>query len=435
MMAASDSSPRQATVLVAGMKAKSTYHMRAHVEYPDGTSWVDADHTFKTGPLPSYNQLTLTVTRPSPSLNVAQSGVELLDVTATGTKNLRGAVADLDGNIIWYQDFNSTDLWPFPIKTMPNGDILLNLADELREINLVGDVIRTVTVSGDLNSRMQLAGFTSFHLDGIHHDIATLPNGHLILLGNATKTFTNLPGYPGDTRVIGDVLVDLDPDWNPVWTWSSFDHLDINRHLMGLPDWTHSNAVIYSPDDGNLMVSMRHQSWVIKIDYADGNGTGGILWRLGNEGDFSIDGGDPSQWFYAQHYPQIVSDSGSLMTLTIFDNGNLREDDVGNQCTGSYPACYSRAILMQVDESAKTASVQWQDAPGYYSFWGGSIGVLENGDVEFAMSSPFANPIGSRIMEVTQTATPEIVWQMDIAGGNAYRAYRIPSLYPGVTWH
>jgi len=26
----------------------------------------------------------------------------------------------------------------------------------------------------------------------------------------------------------------------------SFDHLDVNRHLNGLPDWTHSNAIVYT---------------------------------------------------------------------------------------------------------------------------------------------------------------------------------------------
>ena len=35
-----------------------------------------------------------------------------------------------------------------------------------------------------------------------------------------------------------------------------------NGQLMGFPDWTHTNAVLYSPDDGNLIVSMRHQNWI-----------------------------------------------------------------------------------------------------------------------------------------------------------------------------
>jgi len=34
------------------------------------------------------------------------------------------------------------------------------------------------------------------------------------------------------------------------------------------------------------------------------------------------------------------------------------------------------------------------------------------------------------------TTTPQIIWKMDIAAVPlyAYRAYRVPSLYPGVTW-
>ena len=79
------------------------------------------------------------------------------------------------------------------------------------------------------------------------------------------------------------------------------------------------------------------------------------------------------------------------------------------------------------------ATLLWQDLPGFYSFWGGSIGVLSNGDVEFTSSDPFNGP-SSPILEVTQTNSPQIVWQMNVAGVNAYRGTRIPSLYPGVTW-
>jgi hypothetical protein len=431
---APDGYPNPVSVLVAGMKANTTYHMRAHVEYPMGNPWTDEDRTFRTGPLPSNNALTLTVTRP-PNLNVGQNGVELLDVLALGTNNLQGAVADLDGNIIWYYDLGSSDLWPFPIKPLPNGNMLLNASiHELREVDLAGNLVRDMSVD-DLQDKLTAAGFPALPSGSLHHDFAILPSGHFIMLGNTTKTFTDLPGYPGDTEVVGDVLIDLDPDWNPVWMWSTFDHLDVNRHLFGLPDWTHANAVIYSPRDGNLMLSMRHQSWIIKIDYANGNGTGNVLWRLGNEGDFSISGGDPSQWFYAQHYPYLASEGGTQLALAVFDNGNFRKDDVGDECTGNYPDCYTRAVLVDVDESAKAAAVRWQDAPGFFSPWGGSIGVLDNGDVEFDMTAPFGGTPTSRILEVSQTGTPEIVWQMDVNGGFAYRAYRIPSLYPDVVWH
>jgi arylsulfate sulfotransferase len=76
----------------------------------------------------------------------------------------------------------------------------------------------------------------------------------------------------------------------------------------------------------------------------------------------------------------------------------------------------------------------WQESPGIYSLWGGSINQLPNGNVEFAMSAPFPTIPGSRVLEVTHTNTPQIVWQLDIEKGHAYRAYRMPSLYPSVPW-
>jgi hypothetical protein len=235
---------------------------------------------------------------------------------------------------------------------------------------------------------------------------------------------------------LGDVLIDVDENWNPVWVWSSFDHLDINRHLMGLPDWTHSNAVIYSPVDGNILISMRHQSWVLKVDYENGAGSGDILWRLGQDGDFELPENDPSQWFYAQHFPYLVTAAGSQMELAILDDGNLRIPSGGGAgCQGFYPDCYSRAVIVDLDEATKSATVSWQFLPGLYTDWGGSIVTLENGNLDFDLTAPFEPALASRVFEVTRSGTPEITWQLDIQGGNAYRAYRIPSLYPGVTWH
>ena len=110
-----------------------------------------------------------------------------------------------------------------------------------------------------------------------HHDLVQLPNGRVLLLVNSQQDYVNLPGFPGTTTVLGDSVVDLDSTLKPVWVWSSFRyHLDINRHPMQFPDWTHTNAILYSPDDGNIVLSIRHQDWIIKIDYANGQGTGNI---------------------------------------------------------------------------------------------------------------------------------------------------------------
>jgi len=433
-------------ILVAGMRASTTYHMSSEFQC-NGTSWNSPDQTFTTGPLPSSGWPSLTVARPTPSLSSSENwGVELLDlVNLSGTGGIMQAlVTDRDGQPIWYYDVgNDQGNWPYTFKLLPNGDMIFSITKYqsggtiLREVDLAGNTIRELDVDA-LAQKMQEAGF-SFQITGYHHDFVPLANGHLIVLGSYSKDFTDLPGRPGTTSVLGDGIVDLDPNWQPVWAWSAFDHLDVNRHLNGLPDWTHSNALLYSPSDGNLILSIRHQSWIIKIDYQDGSGRGDILWKLGYQGDFALPTDDPSQWFSFQHYPWILNQDGSKTTLAVWDNGDARVEDTAGHLCGSSPAvpsCYSRAQIYQIDESTRTAQLLWQDLPGLFSFWGGSINQLANGNVEFDANSPLGEPFGSQVEEVTQKANPQIVWEMTIGlPVFAYRAYRIPSLYPDVSWN
>jgi arylsulfate sulfotransferase len=419
-------------VLVAGMLPQTTYHMRAHVDW-GSESWIDTDQTFTTGAIPSTTvPPQLSVASPGTGNGLTSfspaPGVELLSLATAANPNTPQAVAsDLQGNVIWY-----CPLSPQPIKLLPNGHFIVVTVQSLLEIDLACNTIRSVSLA-QVNQSLQNQGL-SFNLVNFSHDILVLPNGHWITIIQISQDFDDLPGYPGTTSVLGDLLVDIDPNGNVVWNWSAFNYLDVNRHLQGLPDWTHSNALVYTPDN-NLLLSMRNQSWILKIEYLSGQGTGAILWTLGNGGDFDILGGDPSQWFYGQHNPNIVNTNGSQTTLTIFDDGNLRMYSDGDACgsTSSSPACYTRATMFQLDESSTMATVLWQDLPGFYTYWGGSIDVLSNNDIEFCASDPF-NATSSVILEVTQNGTPQTVWQMTIGGANAYRGIRIPSLYPGVTW-
>ena len=450
------------SVLVAGMKASTTYHMRAQVQCTTSngtTTSMTRDTTFTTGPLPSSSSLMfpkLVVSRPNPSLSSTENpGIESIDVTVTDTPPFPALFTDRDGNVIWYYDMGAGN-FAFPFKLLLNGDILVNVTNAvsvstLREIDLAGNTIREMT-NLDLQHKMANAGGFDFVPFGFTHDFALLPNGHVVVLMVCYKTFTNLPGYTGTTFVQGDALVDLDQNWNPVWAWNSFDHLDVNRSIDGLPDWTHGNALLYSPNDGNLILSERNQSWILKIDYENGSGTGNILWHLGFQGDFALtDGGvpvstdDPSLWFANQHYPIILSQKGSETTLGIFDNGDRRVLDVGeaeciNPLAGNaFPHCYSRPVIFRVDESSMVANIVWADPLPYFSVWGGNINQFANGNIEFDLNDPAIPPspnLASQVQEVTGTSDPQVVWQMNIFPtlDNAYRAYRVPSLYNGVTW-
>ena len=446
------------SIQVAGMQASTTYHMRAQVQCAGGPGSSD-DFTFTTGALPASIPFpTVQVSRPSGSASTASvenPGVEMLDLINLSPSNrVTTYFTDRDGNVIWYYPLDS-GYASEGIKMAPNGHIIFNLTSftvqnsQLREVDLAGNVVRKLDIS-TLKQTMQGRGF-DFVPAGFHHDIVPLSNGHLIVLVDCSNSFTNLRGYQGTTSVQGDAIIDLDTNWNPVWAWNSFDYLDVNRHLAGLPDWTHSNALVYLPEDGNLLLSMRHQSWILKIDYNNGAGTGNILWKLGNEGNFALaQGTDVSLWFSFQHFPSLISRSGSQMTLAIWDNGDNRPlNSAGELCAfppSTFPLCYSRATIFQVDESAMVANLLWSyiptdglaGAPGLFSIWGGSINQLSSGNVEFdvnALAIPPHPGVASEVQEVTQTSSPQVIWKMDILLPTfAYRAYRWPSLYPGVTW-
>jgi arylsulfate sulfotransferase len=183
---------------------------------------------------------------------------------------------------------------------------------------------------------------------------------------------------------------------------------------------------------------MRHQNWIIKLDYQDGRGSGNILWKLGSGGDFELKGGiDPNDWFYAQHAPVITSpNSSGVFEMLLFGNGNDRiVDGSGDLCGGTgQPACYSKVPILQVDENARTAQIVWQDTLPSFSFFGGYAQEFSNNNIEFDESASSSTPPSASIFEVTQDPSPQLVLQMDVVGQYAYRAFRIPSLYPGVQW-
>lgn len=449
-----DSAGGQISIFVAGMMATTTYHMAATIEFANGITVTDTDHTFTTGAVPNSQGLNLSLTTTTTSGLTPQPGLELLNPLAGIV------ITDLSGNTLWTYANPGITTYNYVqgVKMLDNGDILMaigpgsniplngpisaNAFVEIREVNLAGDTVREISIN-DLNDRLKTATCAECHvtLQTFHHDITPLPNGHWLVLANAlmnlssstTPALTNAPAQ----AVLGDVIVDLDENLRPVWAWNQFNHLDPNRHPMQFPDWTHSNAVVYSPDDGNILVSIRHQHWVIKVDYANGSGTGKVLWRLGQAGDFTLQGGtDPTDWQYAQHAPSFFSQNTSgVFSLGMMDNGDNRLFAKGVSCgTAGAPACnYTTAIAYEIDENAKTATIKFHQIQpdNLYAFWGGNTEQLANGNVEYDLCGLSSESI---VNEVTQEANPTTVWSMTVSNTNFYRAFRIPSMYPGVQW-
>ncbi len=444
------------SILVAGMLGNTAYHMQAAVQFANGLIAIDADHTFTTG-TPTLTPTVAVTTTPG---QIPSAGIEQLTFVTTATPGgvLGVAVTDLQGGTLWsyVPPGTSAGGYAYSIqgaKMLPNGHYLLCLGPSnnfalnpaplppdtvtaIREIDLAGNIIREISVA-DLTNALTGAGY-KLQLLTFHHDVTPLPNGHWLVLSNTLRSFTDLPGYPGVTNVIADVVIDLDRNLEPVWVWDEFDHLDVTRHPMGFPDLTHTNAVIYSPTDNNIIVSMRHQNWVVKVDYNNGTGSGNILWRLGQGGDFALQNGvDPTDWNYAQHFPSLFTpQSAGVFSLGLMDNGNDRAFPTGVVCgsAGAPPCQYTTIPVYQIDETAKTASLTFHQIlpANLYSYFGGNTDLLKNGNIEYDLSA--TNPTDSDIFEVTPTNNPQTVWHMHISGMQAYRGARIPSLYPGVQW-
>ncbi len=441
-------------IYVAGMLAQTLYHMQAQVTLDNGASYTDSDHTCTTGQTPTLAALQVT---PIAGGN-PQPGIQLWNTFLPG--NLSSAFAtDLNGNVIWTYTFKhlSAEDRLQSIQLLPNGNMLTMASpatgnntssggtvgsDDVREIDLAGNIVRDLsmtTLDQEMAaSNLRDASGNTYSLQYFHHDVLALPNGHWLLLTSMVKNCADIPGCTGTDSIIGDVLVDVDQNLIPDWVWNTFDHLDVNRRPMNFPDWTHSNAMLYSSDDHNLLLSIRHQNWILKIDYLDGTGSGKILWTLGYQGDFTLQGATaPTDWFYAQHGMNYFSfNTTGDFKLGMMDNGNDRVFPTGQvQCppgAAVNPSCYSTMTVLELNENNRTATMLTHYAPGpqYYSYFGGQAQLLENGDTQVDFC---ATTKGAIVQELNPQAT-QVEWEGSTPNSEQYRVLRLPSLYPGVQW-
>jgi arylsulfate sulfotransferase len=439
-------------IYVAGMVGQTLYHMRAHATLNDGAIYTDVDHTCTTGLPPPTSAVNVS----TPSGATPQPGIEMWN-TILPSGDTQAFATDLNGNVIWTYAYPHTpaDLIQ-GIQLLPNGNLLMvdsylsslttaqssGVINEIREIDLAGNTVNSLNM-GTLNQKLAAGNFRDaegnlYQLGSFHHDVLPLPNGHLVLLATYTRKFNNLSGTTGTTSVIGDALVDVDQNFNPDWAWNTFDHLDINRRPMIFPDWTHSNGMLYSSDDHNLLLSMRHQNWVIKINFLDGRGSGNVMWRLGEGGDFKLVGAtDPTDWFYAQHgLGYFTPNTTGVFRIGMMDNGNDRIFPTGQVlCLPYRPTtaqCYSTMPLLELNETNMTAAMitHYEPPPAYFSFFGGNAEQLANSDIEVN----FCAAVKGAIVQELNPQGSQVLWQATTPGTDQFHVYRLPSLYPGVQW-
>jgi len=470
--------------LVAGMKPETTYEMR-HVITGVGAGLSVAFAT-------EQSEIQAPTNRVLVAHNPPQEGV-LLNAAIFADPSqpfLVGSglpvgcpyATDLQGNLLWYykepcliQNAGSImDFFPAqqgekfvlhmagPPVQLPPG--VPNLGgprgQTLREIDLAGNSIRETNVDR-VNEMLTEMGKEEIYF--FHHDTRYLPNGHLLVMAGVERVLDDVQG-DGPVDVVGDMIIDLNENLEVEWAWDSTagdPKLPLTRRarrdelcgglcgplrknilpdgtIIDAHDWTHGNAVTYTRDR-NIIVSFRHQDWVVKVDYQDGQGTGNVLWRLGEEGDFDLvqtGPSDPNPWFSGQHQPLLYPKNPDWDEMVVYDNANALNEPPPS------PGIFknSRGQVYQLQETGNKLHAKLvtnSDLQVFAPFLG-SAQKLANGNYHFLSgggidinflpipNSPF--PAGSsNSTEVNSKG--EIVYSLHTPGVVTYRSFRMRSLY------
>ncbi len=202
----------------------------------------------------------------------------------------------------------------------------------------------------------------------LHHDFVRLPNGNT--LTNAWEHVSKEEAIAGgrdpkqttERGLAPDMIYEINPAGKVVWKWSAWEHrgmnsknhLDVNyitavlpQHRFANPDWTHFNAIDYSPETDQILVDSREFGELYIIDHK----TGDIVYRWGNP--YAYGAGDPpafttpgDQVLYGPHDAHWIKEGlPGAGNILIYNNGWARP-----------PVNYSSVIEMD----PKTGEIVWE---------------------------------------------------------------------------
>jgi hypothetical protein len=373
---------------------------------------------------------------------------------------------DMSGQVIWYLPDFTVLLQEQGYMTHPvPGGTFLVIANQtvqadkqlLREYDLAGNILRETNATAIAN---ELAALGKERITSISHEIFRFPNGDTGFIGSIEKVLPS--AYDSTTNtvhsnvdVLGDMAVVLDTNFHVKWSWDTFNYstrfatttpsggplpaftgllnevcapgagcpnlININpatnQVYAAANDWLHSNSLAPTPD-GNLIISLRHQDMVIKLNYSNGSGDGSILWRLGPEGDFasSVPAGLTAFEFFNTHQHDAEYEANGVLSL--FDNGNSRVSLYGGN---------SRGQAWQIDDANLTATRAVNVDLGSYSLATGSAQRLANNNYHFYLGYIDFSAPNSQSVEVTTSGADE--FKLALPNALGYRSFRMGTLY------
>lgn len=276
------------------------------------------------------------------------------------------------------------------IKATPAGTLLVSIIDGLiLEMTTAGEVVRSWHAIGRYRDSSPPPGSIAVEAETFHHGVNQLANGNLLLLSMEVRSYPDWPGStideaaPRETaQLVGDVLIEVRPDGCILREHRLLDILDpyritygsralywAQRGYAGTFDWCHANGTFHDARDDSILVSLRTQDCIVKLDRMSGE----IKWILGTEGNWRAPWSDKLlrpvgqlAWQFHQHDCSVTPQG----TVLCFDNGNNRAVPFAPPLPHTSNA--SRAVEYAIDETRMTVEEVWSfgEAPPYRVFAG-----------------------------------------------------------------
>jgi arylsulfate sulfotransferase len=460
------STTNSANFYIAGMYPSTEYQMHHETVNPMGMIvQTGATLTFTTGPIPAGVTFpTFTVLTPAQPPGSITAPILLHGFLL---HNALISATDLSGNVLWYYHLPVGEL----MRTEVGGKFFVTYSvsqdlynNNFQEVDLAGNVTLQ-TNAQRINEQLALmtdpvTGMPRRPITQFDHEVRRLSTGNIVVKASSELVVTNGPqcgtsnGQPKTCDVLGMQVLVLNPNLQIIWAWDAFDFLDLNRPAVtgdvcrpgqsgcpvffdGTPnanDWLHGNS-IQLVGDGSLLVSLRHQDWVIDINFHHAHGDGSVIWRMGNQGDFTMINpptnplcSTPQQqqeyaWFSHQHDANFQF--GGESVFSTFDNA-VTWILGGGKIVPCDPNGHSRGYVLTVDIPNKTVTPLLIQDLGVYSNGFGTAEVIPGtSDYHFLNGQEFKGT-QSQDSEYTLGGSLEFEMQENQA---TYRSYRMQDLY------
>jgi hypothetical protein len=349
---------------------------------------------------------------------------ELLNQTASGTFTLPCTIETYgnawNGTFVYgLSQYNSSN----PSQKLDRHLVFMTTDGEVRYLQDQADVDWAVKyVSTDT---LMYQGSAVHFLSLATGDITDFPNvqGHHDAEYNPiTNTFLTLNNYVktiNGTEVLFDKIVEFNDSGGVLWTWDTYEHLDLNEACLyndtatyngeTVMDFTHCNAIQWDYSESIVYLNARHLNTFYKINMT----TSEIIWACGEHGNFTLQNAEGKQvsslWYHSHATEEVEPD-----VFMMFDNDFHNEIDLNDG--------HSRILEITLNESDMTARETWSwIAPkDYWSPYWGKVDRLPNGDrigTFGTQTKQYNSSIGAVLVEVNSTGQVVRTWTFPIGWG------------------